>query len=282
MNLKLLHFLSLLITASSTSVSVWTWLSGSTDIALSQLKTNSEIVNQVSFGGFSVSANLTFVDNLNRTILSAIHDLTLESHPIIGGGSITALRQLFSNVNGSADTFIAAATSTAVSLNLNGYNIDFEPYNQDSTYADGLLFASFADKFAKELHKHNVQLSIDYFSNLPFWNIGALNSTQVDTLISMDTYVPSNNSFEIYFNIAQAHIDLTRLGVGMCTGVRPPPFTPFGPDPCGINVWTKEKVDERILFLLEKKVSQINLWVLPIPEVWWVGLRRLKNVTRLK
>ena len=92
MNLKLLHFLSLLITASSTSVSVWTWLSGSTDIALSQLKTNSEIVNQVSFGGFSVSANLTFVDNLNRTILSAIHDLTLESHPIIGGGSITALR----------------------------------------------------------------------------------------------------------------------------------------------------------------------------------------------
>ena len=99
----------------------------------------------------------------------------------------------------------------------------------------------------------------------------------------MDTYVPSNNSFEIYFNIAQAHIiDLTRLGVGMCTGVRPPPFTPFGPDPCGINVWTKEKVDERILFLLEKKVSQINLWVLPIPEVWWVGLRRLKNVTRLK
>jgi len=268
----------LFATTVTASPSVWTWLSGSTNEALDQLKKNSDIVDMVSFGGFSVSSDLKFTKNCNLTLLNAIHDLKMEPHPLIGGSNIDTLRQLFANVNNSADAFISDATSTAVSLKLSGYNIDFEPYNQGSTYADGIAFAAFADKFAKELHKHGMKLSIDYFSNLPFWNLGALNTTtEVDTLISMDTYVPSNVSFEIYYNIASNHIDSKRLGVGICTGIRPSPFTPYGPDPCGIDVWTKDQVNERIEFVLTNDITQINLWVLPISDIWWNGLRIMKN-----
>ena len=38
-------------------------------------------------------------------------------------------------------------------------------------------------------------LSADYFSNLAIWNLGALNETAIDTLISMDLYVASNPSY---------------------------------------------------------------------------------------
>ena len=67
----------------------------------------------------------------------------------------------------------------------------------------------------------------------------------------------------------------------MCAGTRPPPYTPYGPDPCPINAWTEEQLEERFqyldnLIMSSKKTgsdempfSQINMWVLPVGDSWW-------------
>ena len=48
----------------------------------------------------------------------------------------------------------------------------------------------------RALHQVDKKLSVDFFSNLPFWDLSALNSSTTDYLISMDTYVPGNATFE--------------------------------------------------------------------------------------
>ena len=138
----------------------------------------------------------------------------------------------------------------------------------------------FLKKFADALHQVNKKLSVDFFSNLPFWDLGALNSSTTDYLISMDTYVPGNATFEAYLQVAQGHISGSNIGLGMCTGTRPAPFTPYGPDPCGLNPWTAERLTERFNALTEKLLkaktgsvgkpfAMLNLWVLPLPAIWW-------------
>ena len=259
--------------------SLWAWLSGSADEALTQLRQNNDIVDHVSLGGFSVGHDLSLSGpGPNRTILMELKQLGIAVHPLIGGSDIKTLRALFSNESASS-AFIEDSIKRAAASGYAGYNIDFEPYNEETTFSDALAFASFADKMAKGLHKSgNIKLSIDYFSNLPFWNIGALNSTtEVDYLISMDTYVPGNESFRIYENIAQTHIDSRRLGIGMCTGIRGVPYTPFGPDPCGLSPWTDNQIDERLAHIFDNAndmPAMLNLWVLPLPEIWWSGLRK--------
>ena len=80
---------------------------------------------------------------------------------------------------------------------LTGYNLDFEPYDSpikipsSATNADGLAYAGFMRVFAEALHQHDLELSVDYFSNLAIWNLAAMNSSNLDTIISMDTCVES-------------------------------------------------------------------------------------------
>lgn len=167
---------------------LWAWLSGSADEALAQLDAHREIVTHVSLGGYSVGADLRLTGSPNRTLLTVLKSYDITVHPLIGGGDIATLRALFSNATATR-LFAAEAAAEASRLGLGGFNIDFEPYKQGSTYADAVLFAEFTDTLAKELHNSgNAKLSIDFFSNLAFWDIGALNATtDVDYLISMDT-----------------------------------------------------------------------------------------------
>eukprot|EP00946_MAST-07B_sp_MAST-7B-sp1_P004551 g4551.t1 len=178
-------------TAEPPRPELWTWLSGSQDAALAQLTANRDIVTHVSLGGYSVGADLSLSGKgPNRTILSQLKSYGINVHPLIGGGDIKTLRALFSNSTATA-AFVAEAVARATSLGLAGFNIDFEPYsgNEPTTYADALLFAKFANALAKGLHESGTaKLSIDYFSNLAFWDISLLNyTTEVDYLISMDT-----------------------------------------------------------------------------------------------
>ena len=274
--LALTAFLSFQVVGSTTTPELWVWISASTEEALAEVKAHSEIVGHASYGGYSVTSNGTFAGKNNANISDALKDSGVARWPLIGGGSTKTLRKLFAN----ADEFIHAAVAEIQREGFEGYNIDFEPYDGESTNADGLSFGIFLTKFADALHQVNKKLSVDFFSNLPFWDLGALNSSTTDYLISMDTYVPGNATFEAYLQVAQGHISGSNIGLGMCTGTRPAPFTPYGPDPCGLNPWTAERLTERFNALTEKLLkaktgsvgkpfAMLNLWVLPLPAIWW-------------
>ena len=108
------------------------------------------------------------------------------------------LRSLFA----SPEAFITAAVSEAKAHGFEGYNLDFEPYGAAQTNADGAAYARFLDTFATALHKEKKVLSVDYFSNLPIWNLPAMNDSATDMFISMDTYVQGNETFEAYKQVA--------------------------------------------------------------------------------
>ena len=274
--LVLTAFLSFHVVSSTVVPELWVWISGSTEEALAQVKAHNKIVSHASYGGYSVTSNGTFAGRNNANISDALKNSGVARWPLIGGGSTKTLRKLFAN----PDEFIHSAVAEIQREGFEGYNIDFEPYDGESTNEDGLAFGIFLTKFADALHQVNKKLSVDFFSNLPFWDLAALNSSMTDYLISMDTYVPGNATFEAYLQVAQGHIDGSSIGVGMCTGIRPAPFTPYGPDPCGLNPWTAERLRERFDFLTEKILksksgvsgqpfAQLNLWVMPLPDIWW-------------
>ena len=90
--------------------------------------------------------------------------------------------------------------------------------------------------------------------------------------------MPGNISFQIYDQIARAHISPDRLGIGLCTGTRPAPYTPVGPDPCAVAPWKPDQVEERMAYIFDRTSKELpamlNLWVLPVPDVWWSALRK--------
>ena len=261
----------------ATPPKLWLWFSGHASEALSEINEHKNVIDQISFGGYSVTANGTFAGGANVTLIKQLKSFGIESWPLIGCGSTETLRALMSN----PDNFISSAVQEIENKDFQGYNIDFEPYDGKSTNQDGINYGIFLNKFANALHKVNKKLSVDYFSNLPIWNLGAMNSSSTDYFISMDTYVQENSTFEAYLNIAQSKFNGKRIGVGMCAGTRPPPYTPYGPDPCPINAWTEEQLEERFqyldnLIMSSKKTgsdempfSQINMWVLPVGDSWW-------------
>ena len=252
---------------------LWLWLSGHTAEAMSEIQMHKGIISSISFGGYSVGANGTFAGKVNATLISQLQGMNIEAWPLIGCGSTKTLRILMSN----PDAFINFAVSEIVKQGFDGYNIDFEPYDGLSTNEDGVNYGIFLDKFAAALHKVNKKLSVDYFSNLPIWNLGAMNSSSTDYFISMDTYVQDNSTFEAYFNIASSKMNGERIGVGMCAGTRPAPYTPYGPNPCPVNPWSTNQLEERFAFLHNLIVktpnyvpfAQINMWVLPLSNDWW-------------
>lgn len=234
-------------------------------------------MTDVSFGGVSIGADGTLGGTVNSSLVRLLASMGgVRSHPLISCGGAEKTRAFLGNES-AVDQFIDAAVSLAASSGISGYNLDLEPYDAPTTAADAAAYASFVDKFARRLHslKTNCTLSLDYFSNLPFWDLGKLAATEVDYLISMDTYVPGNTSFTIYYNIAESHIPAAKLGVGMCAATRPPPFTPYGPDPCPVANWTAADLSERFAFLegAAGDFAMINLWVLPFPDNWWEALR---------
>ena len=252
---------------------LWAWLSGHTEEAVAQIHANSDIITDISMGGYAVDASGNFAGaGPNATLVAELQALGIRVWPLIGCGSSPTLRTLFANPG----PFVAAAVKEAARLGVAGFNLDFEPYDGHGVADDGRGYGAFLKTFADALHAATPprKLSLDFFSNLPLWDLAAMNASSVDYMISMDTYVPGNATFEAYYNLAAAHIAPDRLGVGMCTGVQNShPFTPFGPDPCGTEAWTPARVLERMKYLLTVPFAQLNLWVLPVPDAWWNGLQ---------
>ena len=178
--------LSLLTWASCCAAAppgLWFWGSGSNESIDAIVAHRTELADGppvlYSIGAGGVAANGSFTRSGSAATVARLKAANFGVHAIIGCGSIDTLRRLFSNPN----PFITAAVAAAKDLGLDGYNLDFEPYGAVNLQAgvtndDGLAYAAFIDKFAAALHAQNMELSVDYFSNLAIWNLGAMNSTE--------------------------------------------------------------------------------------------------------
>lgn len=263
--------------------SLWVWLSGSANVALEQVCAHSHIISAVSLGFGSMDAGGHFSGSANATLVRSIKQHGIEVHGLMSIASMRTLRTVTgctfrgcpTSPEPALTAFIDAAVSAAVVQNMSGINLDFEPYGDASlTNADGVIYAYFVEYLALALHAASKVLTLDYFTNLPVWNLALLNGTSVDRLISMDTYAQQNATFEAYLAVANAYVDPQRLGLGMCAARGP--GTPFGPNPCGAQPWTESMIAERFAFLRTAasagRFSQLNMWVLPLSDTWWRAL----------
>ena len=221
-----------------------------------------------SIGAGSVVANGSFAPSGDGKKVQELQSHGLSVHGIMGCSDIHTLRALFRRPG----PFIADAVAFADKLKLAGFNLDFEPYD-GVTNADGAAYAAFVDLFAAALHAQGLQLTVDFFSNGAIWDVAALNSTAVDVLISMDTYVQDNATMEFAAQAALGHIAPRRLGVGVC----PQPSQtrkPYGPDPCGPLEWSPAMIAERLQYIAGlPSVAMLNFCCTGlISEAWWAGL----------
>ena len=223
-----------------------------------------------SFGGLSVGAGGQFQGSQNATLIKEMKGMGIKVYATVGATNITTLRSIFKE----PQPYIEAAVKSAVASGIDGYNLDWEPYVKGMTKwtpgdegdvdnSDGLAYARFVDTFAKALHKEQKQLSLDFFTDLAIWNLAALNSTAVDTVISMDTCewlctaphwltgvgaawgllsidshrtnihicaadVQDNQTEQAYVQMATTYVNAARLGVGVCPGTEANP-TPSKP-----------------------------------------------------
>lgn len=146
-----------------------------------------------SISGFSCAGG-NFTGAMNSTLVKEMTSMGIQVHATVGSSSITDLRNIFANPT----TFIKDAVRGLTSAGCAGINLDWEPYAKGMTKwtpgdgdgvlnKDGLEYAEFLDRFGKALHAANLELSLDFFSNLAIWNLPAMNASAVDTFIDMDT-----------------------------------------------------------------------------------------------
>ena len=292
-----LHLCSLVSLASAAAASqekprLWCWLGGGKnwEQAVAQVTANKDIITDVSFGAYTLSDSGALVESksgLNTTAVALFNSMGVRAHPeiFVGSGptgSIDVMRTLFND----PEPFIAAAVKAAVTNNFGGFNVDLEPYSDSypwhptATAADGLAYAKLIDALAKALHAHGKVVSVDYFSNNPFWNLAALNATDADTLISMDTYAQQNTTFEFALQVGLGSVAPRKLGVGMksVNMSAASPHTPYGPHPYIPQPWTASMLAERFAYLkaltATVPLAQLNLFVVPEDtERWWPALR---------
>ena len=184
-------------TAESTSRRVMVWI----DTKPSGVNgTITELISKNAEGravtGICVAGFCTVTDDgallCNSKTASAVPRIAaagLEGQALISCGNVTCLRGLFDH----ADDFIASALRLASSMNIRGYNLDFEVHDKASdgnvTTADVTSWVSFCNKFADALHGEGRILTMytgvgsEIGGNLPL-----LASTRIDRFQTGDTY----------------------------------------------------------------------------------------------
>ena len=91
----------------ATPPKLWLWFSGHASEAMSEINEHKNVIDQISFGGYSVTANGTFAGGANVTLIKQLKSFGIESWPLIGCGSTETLRALMSN----PDNFISSGCS---------------------------------------------------------------------------------------------------------------------------------------------------------------------------
>jgi hypothetical protein len=207
-------------------------------------------INAVSIGDMMEIDSTTGYLDINDPLLRAHTDLWLptgfRTYPMLGfGGHVAALRN--GRVFGNA-TLIQALANVTREGQFSGLNIDFEPTTNvhdpldpaSPTAQDALDFAAFIDALARALHalpNGGATLQVDTESiggacwNDPgnnhtwdrkpcpwirrFWNMDALATTAVDTILPMDTYGTNDTQLPFFLEYYQHFFDIDRIGWGV-------------------------------------------------------------------
>jgi hypothetical protein len=264
-------------------------------------------INAVSIGDMMEINSTTGYLDINDSLLRAHTDLWLpagfRTYPMLGfGGHVAALRN--GRVFGNA-TLIQALANVTREGQFSGLNIDFEPTTNvhdpldpaSPTAQDALDFAAFIDALARALHalpNGGATLQVDTESiggacwNDPgnnhtwdrkpcpwirrFWNMDALATTAVDTILPMDTYGTNDTQLPFFLQYYQHFFDIDRIGWGVwATKDTPVVSTPafvesrMGPfkrySSKMVAVWCWGDVGEAGLETLQKMEAKWTPWI---------------------
>jgi hypothetical protein len=245
---------------------VMTWLclefceesSTEINIDLYEIDKHRDTLTAVSFEKYTLGSNGTLLDNHLTSVSDRIIAMGLEPWPLLSSFPhvpefIDFMRDVFTH----PQSFIDQCVREAKKYGYVGYNLDWEP-TEDCTEQDGLDYAAFIDTFAKELHTQGLQLSVDYASWSPIWNLPAIADSAADAIISMSTYTSTDSAFQSSLDKLVSTVDLQRAGVGL--------QTVNASDGSRLSL---DEVKWRFDLIKEAGVKSIALWRSPVPPGWW-------------
>lgn len=232
---------------------------------LAQLHRIKGILSAVSFEAYDLDFGAVLKDNGFTRVFSEIRGMGLEGIAMITTANMNKVRELWTNTS----YFIDQAVAEIVRQDYDGYNIDFEPSSGPTpTEEDAKLFAKFVDDFAKRLHSigRGYKLSVDVAMWSPLLDYDLLAATEVDTVMTMDTYCGDDSLFLTRVDNAVEKIGLKKLGIGLEI-VNPNTGKPF----------TEEQMKLRFDKIKASDVGEIDIWECPIPELWLPYLEDFVN-----
>lgn len=223
---------------------------------LAQLHQIKDLLTAVSFEAYDLDFGAVLKDNKFSRVFDEIHGMGLEGIAMITTANMDKIRELWQNTT----YFIDQALVEIMRKGYDGYNIDFEPSSGPTpTPEDAKLFAMFVDEFAKRLHAlgRGFKLSVDVAGWSPLLDYDLLAATEVDKVMTMDTYCGNDDLFLQRVDNAVEKIGLGKLGIGLETG-NPNTGKPF----------TKEQMQLRFNKIKAVDTKEIDIWECPIPELW--------------
>ena len=235
---------------------------------LTQLAVNVSTFTSVSFEDYNLGANSTLIKNDLSQVAKTVNVLNLESWAMISSfpyppDFLYWMREVFMN----PQPFIDACLKAAVEENLTGFNIDWEPTSCDTcpltTDQDALDYANFLNVFANAMHEKQLLASVDVATWQPIWNIEAISATNIDYIMTMNTYTTTWESWESAFNKMVAIIPREKFVVGL---------------ECDVDL-TEDDLKKRFDTLNKNGIRKIAVWRTGIPDLWWPYLDAFTNKT---
>jgi hypothetical protein len=221
---------------------------------LYQIENNKSSFKSISFELYNLGPNSSLVINNLTQVASTINSMSLESFAMVSSYPyppefISYMRQVFLNPQPFIDSCIVAAKENR----LTGFNIDWEPVTDDVTADDASNYAIFLDTFALEMHKHNLKASVDVGTWSPIWNLTAISNTNVDQIITMNTYTNKKKTWFETFNDVIDIIPKDKLVIGLESDID----------------LSNSDLILRFDQLRRHDVKKIAIWRSPIPDSWW-------------
>lgn len=253
-----------------------------TDISshLQEIQNYSEqnLINSVSFEKYNLGPNATLIDDTDlENVTPILQNINgIELWPMISSYPyppefLTWMRQLFDNQT-MAQSFIDQCKQQAIMYGYTGFNIDWEPQTgPQPTEQDAISYANFLNKMSMEMHSINKKLSVDVGSWNLLWNLTLLSQTNLDFIITMNTYT---NHYKTWLNALNDDINgiganwNNKLVVGLSTtNLSSKDDHPF----------TLNQLQMRFDVLNEKGINKIGIWDMPLQSDWHSLLTQFVN-----
>ena len=225
------------------------------DLGQAAIHSASEQLTQISYEAYNLGASSQFVDNHFYNVVPFLKTLPkLNSlYPMITTVNIPYLTQLLQSQE-TMDIFIQQAVKQIQSVNVTGYNIDFEPDRNDASTKLAPSFATFLNRFSDALHGVGKKLTVCIASWSYFWSWDLITKTRVDKVITMDTYATHSDTFDHFFDKAIKNIPIDKLGLGLMY------------DP-SVN---QTELERRIKVIEQAGISEIDVWMFQnTTSMWW-------------